>query len=209
MRGDSADPFILCQKFFRATAPHNKSVRHLQIYVPYEVFDLCWDVYDDARNLVQAIDSVLADNEHALIVEEARNLGYSLPNIDLFLGELEIYRDYLDNLDVFKGEIDRKGYVKIPLKTAQDMNEMMKYNSFMIARVFDDVFNTEYLEHFGFYKRAGLPYSGPNALQACVNLLVSMTKTMREIDRQVSLGRQNVDWPYMIADQRYSIPDYT
>ena len=61
------------------------------------------------------------------------------------------------------------------------------------------------MEHFGFYKRAGYPYSGPNALQACVDLLLSMTKTMREIDKQVSLGRQKPDWPYMLADRRFKI----
>ena len=205
IKGDSSDPVILCQKFYRAAAPVNRSVINKEIYVPYEVFDLCWDVYDDAKKLVKSIDDVLADNEHALIMEEAKELGYSLPNLDLFLDELEIYRDYLDGLSKFSGTVDRKGYVKIPLKTAQNINEMMKYNSFMIARVFDDVFNTEYMEHFGFYKRAGYPYSGPNALQACVDLLLSMTKTMREIDKQVSLGRQKPDWPYMLADRRFKI----
>lgn len=204
-QGDSADPIILCQKFYRAAQPTNKAVKNKNIQVPYEVFDLCWDVYEDAQKLVEAIDAVIADEEHDLIMEEAAKLGYDLPNFDLFLEELETYRDYLNSLEEFTGVIERKGYVKIPLKTAQDMNEMMKYNSFMIARVFDDVFNTEYMTHFGFYKDAGFPYQGPNALQPCVRLLTSMIKTMREIDRQVSLGRQNSDWPHLIADQRYNI----
>ncbi|MFP4313843.1 MAG: hypothetical protein ACLFR0_05905 [Alphaproteobacteria bacterium] len=206
-RTDTSDPVLLCQKFYRAAQPPENSLKNKTIHVPYEVFDLCWDVYDDAQKLVQAIDEVLDDSEHALIMEEARNLGYNLPNFDLFLEELEIYRNYLDSLDVFKGEIDRKGYVKIPLKTAQDMHEMMKYNSFMIARVFDDVFNTQYMDHFGFYKRAGFPYSGPNALQPCVRLMNSMTRTMLEIDRQVLLGRQREDWPLMIADHRFVAQD--
>lgn len=204
-RSDVTDPVLLCQQFFRAAQPIKVSTLNKEIFVPYEVFDLCWDVYDDANKLVDAIDAVIADGEHALIMDEARELGNNLPNLDLFLQELEIYRDYLDGLDKFSGTIERKGYVKIPLKTARDMNEMMKYNSFMIARVFDDVFNTDYMERFGFYKRAGFPYSGPNALQPCVNLLMSMTKTMREIDRQVALGRQKPDWANMLADGGYNL----
>lgn len=202
--GDVTDPVLLCQQFYRAAQPIHVSLVNKEIYVPYEVFDLCWDVYEDARKLVDAIDDVMADGEHALIMEEAASLGNDLPNLDLFLEELEIYRDYLDGLDKFSGTVDRKGFVKIPLKTARDMNEMMKYNSFMIARVFDDVFNTDYMERFGFYKRAGFPYSGPNALQPCVNLLMSMTKTMKEIDRQVELGRQKPNWPDMLSDGGYN-----
>jgi len=205
MGGDATDPVILCQKFYRAANPIHVSTINKEIFVPYEVFDLCWDVYDDANKLVNAIDDVIADGEHALIMEEAADLGNSLPNLDLFLEELEIYRDYLDGLDKFSGTVDRKGFVKIPLKTARDMNEMMKYNSFMIARVFDDVFNTDYMERFGYYKRAGFPYAGPNALQPCVNLLMSMTKTMREIDRQVEMGRQKPNWPDMLSDGGYDL----
>lgn len=204
MGGDATDPVILCQKFYRAANPIHVSAVNKEIFVPYEVFDLCWDVYDDANKLVNAIDDVIADGEHALIMEEAADLGNNLPNLDLFLEELEIYRDYLDGLDKFSGTVDRKGFVKIPLKTARDMNEMMKYNSFMIARVFDDVFNTDYMERFGYYKRAGFPYAGPNALQPCVNLLMSMTKTMREIDRQVEIGRQKPNWPDMLSDGGYN-----
>lgn len=204
MRGDSSDPIILCQKFYRAAQPDTRALRSKDIYVPYEVFDLCWDVFEKGKKLVSAIDAVLEDAEHALIVQEARSLGHTLPNETLFLEELENYRNYLDGIEDFSGTIDRKGYVKISAKAGRDMNEMMMRNCFIIARIFDDVFNTEYMNHFGFYKRAGYPYAGPNALQACVDLLVGMTKTMREIDKQVSLGRQLENWPSLIADQRYS-----
>lgn len=204
MRGDSSDPIILCQKFYRAAQPSARTpLKHKDIYVPYEVFDLCWDVFEKAKKLVKAIDDVLEDAEHALIIEEAQNLGHSLPNKELFLEELENYRNYLDGLEDFTGLIERKGFVKISAKAARDINEMMMRNCFMVARIFDDVFNTDYMDHFGFYKAAGYPYGGPNALQPCVDVLVSMTKTMREIDKQVTLGRAVADWPNMIADPRF------
>ncbi len=204
VRGDSSDPVILCQKFYRAAQPNaGAQVKNKSIYVPYEVFDLCWDVFEKAKKLVKAIDAVLDDPEHNLIMSEARGLGRMLPNEELFIEELENYRHYLGGLDDFTGSIDRKGFVKISAKAGRQINEMMMRNCFMVARIFDDVFNTEYMDHFGFYKTAGLPYAGPNALQPCVDVLVSMTKTMREIDKQVSLGRAVPDWPSMIADQRY------
>ena len=143
---------------------------------------------------------MLESDEHALVFDEAKNMGYKLPDKDLFIAELETYRNYLDTFDELTGTIDRKGFVKIPAKTAHDIHELMKYNCFMIARVFDDVFNTQYMDHFGFYKQAGYPYKGPNALQPCVNLLASMTRTIREIDRQISNGRQYAEWPQLICD---------
>jgi hypothetical protein len=144
----------------------------------------------------------MADGEHQLIFEEARDLGYILPDTQSFKDDAALYKKTLEGLHPHTAEPSGRDYLKVPMQTARELDDLMKKNCYMIARIFDECFNTEYLKHFSFYRKSGVRYMGPNALQPCVDLLVSMTRTVNEIDRQIKAGRQRPNWEALIAGNR-------
>lgn len=198
IRGQATDGKALCDIFYRA-ADENKNIPDSwNIMVPEEVYEQYWDLHEASLRLVDALERVLNDPEHQLIMDEAAKLGYRLPAMDIFHKEIADYREALHEFDPYKVKKASNGYVSIPVKTAELLHNLMKYNSFMVARVFDGCFNTQYMKHFGFYKNSGYPYEGATALQETLDVLIGMCKTVNEIDRQIEKGRQKKDWPNMI-----------
>lgn len=204
LSGALADPVLLCLEFYRVAEPKPTAavLLYRDVLVPKNVFNQMQDVHQKALSLLQDIEAVLDDPEHQLIIREAQNLGYSLPNIELFNQELDVYRRAVRGLDVHTA-LQEGNYVRLPIETARSLNDLMKYNCFMVARIFDDCFNTEYMKHFGFYKNSGLPYLGPNALQSCVNVLLAMSKAINTMENNIRKGTQRADWPEIISSARY------
>lgn len=196
--GSASDPVLLAQIFFR-TAWADSRGRYTNVYVRPEILDICLDTLNKARTLIDDIDRVLDDQEHAQIVDAARRLGFDLPNVDLFILELEEYREFLQAIDLSGLERHKGDTIKVPVTTAQSLNELMKRNCFMIARIFDDCFNTDYLKSFTVYKNEGLEYEGPNALQSTVNLLVAMARVHNQFEKYVSLGLMDPQWPLYLG----------
>lgn len=200
MEGALADPVLLCIEFFRAADAKECLANLKNIYVPRDVYFRMLDVHQKALKLLRDIEAVLDDPEHDLILTEARNLGHSLPNKDLFVQELEAYRRAVRDFDVKASRREQRcEFVRIPVETARSLNDLMKYNSFMVARIFDDCFNTDYMKHFKFYKQSGYPYQGPNALQASVDVLISMAKAINQMEKQIEQGRLRGDWPKYVG----------
>lgn len=199
--GDITDPVILCGIFYRAHDPcvsQKNALRSTFVNVPVEVYDAVVCAQEEGLRLIDSIDAVMRDDEHALIFEEALMLRHNMPDRFLFMSEVEEYRRALHDFDPYALERKHNGYLKVPSRTAFQMKEMMKYHCFMVARVFDDCFNTDYMKQFGFYKRSGLQYQGPNALQGAMNVMVSMQKVLNASKQQERLGRQRPDWENLL-----------
>ncbi len=199
IRGEATDVESLREMFVRkAGAVPVRNTR--SINVPGEVYDRYWDVYKLSVRMANMLERVLDDNEHALIMDEAAQLGYRLPDFEVFREEIRDYREALREFrPVERAQLGPKGYVKIPAETARMFNNLMAYNCFMVSRVFDGCFNTEYMRHFKNYKDSGHPYSGPTALQETLDTLLAMVKTNIAENRQISRGRQRPDWPSLVA----------
>ena len=198
IKGTATDGKALCDIFYKASDGSKQLPEYWNIQVPKEVYDHYWDLHEASWRLVDALERVLEDPEHQLIMEEAQKLGYRLPALDVFRQELQDYREVLLDFDPYRVRNAKNGYVTVPIRMADMLHNLMKYNSFMVARVFDGCFNTDYMKHFGFYKNSGYPYEGATALQETMDVLVGMMKTSKEIDRQVERGRQKEHWPHML-----------
>ena len=198
----STDPATLSRVFQRQIVMNSPNILCRSIFVPTEIYDLYWESYDRATRLVESIDAVMADGDHALILEEAQSLGYRLPDMEIFKEDAAIYRQALENLQIHTARRSSAGYVEVPVNIAMQLNDLMEKNCHMITRVFDACFNTEYLKHFTFCRESGIPYMGPNALQSSIDLLVSMIRTIKEVDRQVNLRQPTPNWEALIAGNR-------
>lgn len=199
---NSTDPAHLSRIFERSVVSDFTSTRCRGIFASVAVYNLYWESYDRAMNLAESIDAVMADGEHRLILEEAQDLGYSLPDMQAFREEAELYKRTLENLEREAGKSSRQNYIEVPIETARQLNDMMKNNCYMITRIFDECFNTEYMEHFSFYRKKGVRYAGPNALQPCVDLLISMARTIQEIENPTKAGDPKPNWDALIAGNR-------
>ena len=199
---DVTDPKALSRIFCRAAKFDHEHMHCKSVYAPTEVYDLYWDTYDLAIHLADSIDAVMADHEHQLIVEEARGLGYNLPDMEVFKEEAALYKKTLSDIQRHTAELSGRGFVKVPIDIARQLDDLMQKNCHMIARVFDECFNTDYMKHFKFYRKSGFRYLGPNALQPSIDLLVNMARTMKEIDRQAKAGRRRPNWAALIQGDR-------
>lgn len=199
---DSTDPEHLSRIFQRSAIMEYTNINCRSIFAPVAVYNLYWESYDRAMRLAESIDAVMADGEHELIFEEAQNLGYQLPDMQAFKEEAVLYKQALENLERQTPRRSDRNYVEVPIKTARELDDLMKKNCHMIARIFDECFNTEYLKHFTFYRERGVKYAGPNALQPCVDLLISMTKTIQEIENPTIADEPTPNWDALIAGNR-------
>lgn len=147
--------------------------------------------YHYAHRMLLALQSVVDDGEHQLIMEEARRAGYKLPDEAIFRRELETYRDFLNSFNPYDVRVARDGRIRLPMRTARSLYFMAEYNQALGQYILGSVLRTEYLRRFTELKRAGFPYAGPTALQETADLLMAYGRTAREEKRQ-RLGR---DWP--------------
>ena len=188
-------------KIFQSSAIAEHTNNHCRsIFAPVAVYDLYWQSYEHAMKLADSIDAVMADGEHKLILEEAQSLGYTLPDMKAFKEEAAVYKHALEHLERGKGNRSRSDYVEVPINTARDLNDLMKKNCYMITRVFDECYNTDYLKHFTDCRKSGIKYAGPNALQPCVDLLISMARTLKELEKIAYKPIPN--WDALISGNR-------
>lgn len=147
--------------------------------------------YHQAQRLSLALQTVIDDGEHKLVMEEARHKGYNLPDEDAFRRELETYRNFLNSFNPYDVRMARDGRVRVPMRTARSLYFMAEYNRALSEFVLASVLRTEYLRRFTDLKRAGFPYAGPTALQESADLLMAYGRTAREEASQ----RRRRDWP--------------
>lgn len=189
--GKGADPVILSQIFHPQTVRHEERCR--AIFVPVEIFQRCNNVLKYAKAVIEDIDRVMADREHAEIVQGARRLGLRMPDVDLFMRDFEEFRCVFDNFEPLAVE-NRGAKVKVPIETASAIDDIMKRSCFLVARILEDCFETDYLKSFTVYKKQGIPYEGPNALQSTVHLLVSMASVHNRLEQYIEAGLAERDW---------------
>lgn len=158
------------------------------IVISRALYDKYLRLFDLSLALADALDNVLDDAEHRLVMEEAQELGYRLPDFEGFHAELSEYRKFLGEHDPKDATPTADGRrVRIPAETTNMLQKLCDYNCYMVGHVFSGCFKTEYLKHFSTLKRSGFHYAGATALQETMNVLLAMIAIRREIDRD--LGR--------------------
>ena len=182
------------QKFADAV---RKDVRYIDgtrasaVIISRDLYDSYLGQYMHAQRLSLAMEGVLEDGEHQLVLEEARFKGYSLPDESAFRRELATYREFLNSFNPYDVAATRDGRVRVPLRTARAFHFMGEYNRALAEHVLVAVLHTEYLRRFTDLKQAGFAYAGPTALQQTVDMLAAHIRTEKEESRQ----RRRCDWP--------------
>jgi hypothetical protein len=199
IRGAGTSVQSLRDAFMVEGDPKRAPLHASYISLPIEVYDAYWDLHEKSLKLAEAMEAVLNDPEHDLIMSEARDQGYRLPNIAAFRHEIADYKAALEEFDCYAVRSEDDGYVRIPIETARYMQNLIAYNCFMVARVFDGVFKTDYMKHFTDLRQKGFAYAGTTALQETLNVLVGMCRTARETERQIDTGRQKSNWPHLVV----------
>lgn len=181
---DITDSKKLRDLFARMAADHKRMPRAAYRLMTTEIYARYVRLYELSCILVSALREVLEDAEHQLVMEEARALGYKLPDFDSMLCALEAYRAFLDENDpndALPGH--RPGYVRLRPEAVDIFFSLAEHNCFMVARIFDGCFNTEYMKHFGFLNHHGYKYLGATALQETLDVLMAMLVLKNRIDR--------------------------
>ena len=161
------------------------------VIISRDLYDSYLGQYMHAQRLSLAMEGVMEDGEHRLVLEEARHIGYKLPDEAAFRRELATYREFLNSFNPYDVSATHDGRVRVPLRTARAFHFMAEYNRALAEHVLVAVMHTEYLRRFTDLKRDGFAYAGPTALQQTVDVLAAQMRTEKEERRQ----RLNRDWP--------------
>lgn len=190
----------LTDVFRLADMPSHKTVFPGQyIRVPLAVYDLCWEMHERSLRLVEAMERVFLDGEHALVVSEGYDLGYNMPDRDLIQGEIMDFKNALAEFDPYAVREISGDTIRIRADQAVFLSGMLNYDAFIVFRLFDTAFNTDYLKPFTNFKNAGYSYQGATALQEAMDVLVGLVRVSKEIERQTEAGRHKKDWISRIA----------
>ena len=139
-------------------------------------------LYKLSRKLVAALEKVMQDSEHRLVMEEARELGYELPDREKFQARIEDYKAFLKNHQTGK--------------VGDSLQDLADRNCDMVGDIFSRCFKTEYMKHFGFLRRSGFHYAGATALQEAVNIVVAMRYIKGQIDDLRDQGPPSYNPPH-------------
>ncbi len=176
-----------------------------KVIAPREVYEAYMEMYDQSLSLVSAMRAVMADPKHINMMDEAHSLGYDLPDLQGFCQNVEHYNAFLTSINPYDVRLWDDGCVLLSTRTARQLYELTYRNCLMVADVFSGCFQSEYMRHFSFRKKIGMPYDGKTALQETVNVLLGMVRTSHEISRQIEAGRQRHDWPRYIGGPMFRL----
>ncbi len=182
------------KKFAAAVDGEDRQLRESRtsgIIIDRDLYDAYLSQYHHGQRMAMAMETVLNDGEHQLVMEEARRAGYKLPDEQAFRRELDDYRAFLNGFNPYDVKMTHDGRVRVPLRTARAFHFMGEYNYALVEHVLVSVLHTQYLRRFTDLKQAGFPYAGPTALQETVNMLAAHNMTARQEARQ----RRLRDWP--------------
>lgn len=185
--------------YFGRVKPAANLHPHQYVHVPRRIYDDCWRTHGASMRMVNALEAVQKDAEHQLLFDAGHDAGYTMPDFQHFREELEAFKDALSELDPLKSRASHNGYVCITAEQALHLEGVVHYSAFMLSRVLDAAFNTEYLRPFGDYKQAGYAYQGPSALQESMNLMARLIQLSNGVERLAKEGAHNRDWRKPIA----------
>ena len=127
-------------------------------------------LYIECCTLVERMDAVLDDGEHCLLVEEATQSGFKMPDIEFMRDRTNELRDALMVFNPYNVRIFRDGMVLLPIESARGFYNVAASGQKIVSGVFDAIEKTNYLSWFTVLKNMGAPYSGPTSLQEVINV---------------------------------------
>ncbi len=183
----------ICEKLPPVGKFHNTV--NTKIYIPNDLYHVLHDFYGRALGLAEAMQTVLDDGEHQLILEEARAAGRRMPDIDGIRKELTEYRDFLRSFDAYNATPFRNGFVKMGLSTVQGHRETLIRSSVMLKNLWQGCFDTDYMDYFTTLKENGVPYAGQTALQQMMNVAIGFVKADKANDKYQRERTMKKHWP--------------
>jgi hypothetical protein len=158
------------------------------VFLPAPIYDSCWQLHELSYLLALSLEHVFNNREHALIISEGYDLGYRMPNPKQWKGELTAFKDFLHEFKPFQTRPEGKEFVSVSIQQAHYLNSLAHYADFMVARIFKDMFESDYLKPFQNYKKAGYTYKGANVGQQVSECYTGLRRLQREIESFKQLG---------------------
>ncbi len=194
-------PYKLTELFYRTSNASKPSGYITSISISESLYTLYLRLYQASSRFADALQTVIDDGEHRLVMEEAAQAGYALPDIQLFQDELTGFRNFLKEFDPYWFEIRNDGEIKLPYGTARNLHALVHYNCVMVAQTLSACFDTEYLKYFKDLRKMDIPYTGASALQEMQDVLTCLSRNRIEHDRYDKLETrpQRKEWPALLV----------
>lgn len=158
----------------------NERIRIRRLKVHPAIFAAYVDLYDCARIMAQKMDDVLDHPEHKMIMREAEEGGYRMPDIAPIRARNEILKIYLKSAEPFRDVVERDGLIEFPAQTACNLHMVAYQCSLMIDDVCRNIRESDYMPWFGVLKKLEVPYSGPTSLQEVFNVWGSLVTSIQK-----------------------------
>lgn len=158
----------------------NEGIRIRRLKVHPAIFAAYVDLYDCARIMAQKMDDVLNHPEHKMIMREAEERGYRMPDIAPIRARNEILKIYLKSAEPFRDVVEREGAIEFPAQTACNLHMVGYQCSLMIDDVCRNIRESDYMPWFGVLKKLEVPYSGPTSLQEVFNVWGSLVTSIQK-----------------------------
>lgn len=187
--------------FYRTSNTANPCRNISGIWISEPLYALYINLYQASLAFAKALQNVLDDGEHRLVMQEASEIGYHLPDMDLFQDDLSAFTEFLKSFNPYDVELRGRGDIKIPYKTARNLHAMVHYDCVMVSKTLSACFETEYLKYFKVLKGMNIPYTGSSALQEMQDVLTCMTRNRMAHDRQAERETmpERKEWPALLV----------
>jgi hypothetical protein len=191
----------LTSVFYRTSSGSKPSGYITGIYISEPLYTLYLSLYQASSRFADALQNVIDDGEHRLVMEEASQAGYTLPDIQLFQDELTGFKGFLKEFDPYRFETRHNGEIRLPYATARNLHALVHYNCVMVSHTLSACFDTEYLKYFKDLQTMGIPYTGATALQEMQDVLTCLSRNRIEHDRcdKVETRPERKEWPALLV----------
>lgn len=176
---------------FYSNESWSPAIRIRRIKVHPEVFAAYLDLYNDAYIMVDRMDEVLDHPEHRMIVREAEELGYTMPDIEGVRRHNALLRSFILASDPRNSAVLKDGLVEFPASSARQLHMIAFQSGMFIDDVCRNIKNTDYMLWFRVLRQMDVPYLGPTSLQEMFNVWASLTtSTAKQASHAPAVSRR-------------------
>ncbi len=157
------------------------SIRIGRVKMHVAIFKAYAELHDLASIMAARMDEVLDNDEHQMIMREAAERGYVMPDVEAVRARNNLLKQFLAASDPWGEAEIRNRIIRIPAKTARDMHMVAHQSALMVDEVCRNIRESDYMLLFRNLKRLDVPYTGPTSLQEMYNVWgMLVTSTVRQ-----------------------------
>jgi hypothetical protein len=165
--------------FYNNNAWH-AGIRIHRIKTHVAIFKAYAELHEAASIMAERMDEVLDNEEHHMIMREARELGYIMPDSNAIRSRNALLKEFLTASDPWNDAENKEGMIFIPGKTARDLHMVAYQCALMIDEVCRNIRESDYMLLFRNLRRLDFPYVGPTSLQEMFNVWGTLIVSMQQ-----------------------------